>query len=88
MVGTRAVVEAGATVRDSVLLDGVRIGAGVTLTNCIVDVGAQVSGGSVRGSADTVTVIAGDGRVHTREPLDPGAALPSLLAGGITKESS
>lgn len=88
VVGTRAVVDAGATVVDSVLLDGVRIGAGVTLTNCIVDVGAQVSGGSVRGSADTVTVIAGDGRVHTREPLDPGAALPSLLAGGITKESS
>lgn len=76
VVGTAAVVEAGAVVRDSVLLDGAHVGPGVTLTNCIVDIGAHVTGGSARGSEDAVTLIGADGRVHTREDLDRDAALP------------
>lgn len=76
VVSTAAVVEAGAVVRDSVLLDGAHVGPGVTLTNCIVDVGAHVTGGSARGSEDAVTLIGADGLVHTRETLDRDAALP------------
>lgn len=76
VIGTAAQVDEGATVTDSVLLDGARIGAGVSLTNCIVGMGAQVSGGSARGSTDAVTLIGPDGLVDTREPLDRDAVLP------------
>lgn len=79
IVGTHVTVEAGATVRDSVLLDGAHIGPGVSLTNCLVDAGAHVTGGSARGSADHITLIGDDGLVETREPLDPQAALPAHL---------
>ncbi len=76
VIGPRAVIEEGATVTDSVVLDGARVGPGVGLVNCIVDIGAQVTGGSVRGSADVVTLIGPDGVIAAREKLDVDAALP------------
>ncbi|AQP45615.1 glucose-1-phosphate adenylyltransferase family protein [Tessaracoccus flavus] len=76
VIGSAAIIEAGATVVDSVVLDGARIGPGVSLVNCIVDEGAQVTGGSQRGTGDTVTLIGDDGLIDTRQPLDPEAALP------------
>ena len=69
IVGPGAVVEEGAVVRDSVVLDGARIGPGVELVNCIVDSGASVTGGSARGSAGVVTLIGAAGTVTDRESL-------------------
>lgn len=71
------VVEEGAVVRNSVLLDGVRVGPGVELENVIVDMGAQIRGGSKRGTAEAVTLIGADGLVSATEPFDRGSSLPS-----------
>lgn len=71
------VVEEGAVVRHSVLLDGVRVGAGVQLENVIVDAGAEIAGGSKRGTAEAVTLIGADGRVAVTERFDRSATLPS-----------
>lgn len=76
VIGPRAVIEEGAVVTDSVVLDGARIGPGVHLTNCIVAIGADVSGGSARGSGDAVTLIGPDGTVDQREAFDYAALLP------------
>lgn len=76
VIGANVTVEHGASVRNSVLLDGAHIGAGVTLTNCVVDVGAQVTGGSARGTDDAITLIGSDGKVDSRTAFDHSAALP------------
>lgn len=55
-------VEEGGEVRESVLLDGVQVRAGVRLQRCIVDTGADLAPGTY-GSGDTVTLIASDGSV-------------------------
>ncbi len=77
VIGPGAVVEAGAEVVDSVVLDGTRIGSGVTLVQCIVDIGAEVSRGGQRGTNSSITLIGADGKVATRDELDPASALPS-----------
>lgn len=77
IIGSGATVEAGATVTDSVVLDGARIGPGVSLVNCIVDIGAEVTGGAQRGTEDSVTLIGHDGTIDTRQKLDPKAELPT-----------
>lgn len=77
LIGPRAVVEQGATVEDCVLLDGARIGAGVSLRNCVVVPEAQVTKGGRRGTADTVTLIGEDGSIAGRETLDAGEARPA-----------
>ena len=59
------------------LLDGVRVGAGVQLENVIVDAGAEIAGGSKRGTAEAVTLIGADGRVAVTERFDRSATLPS-----------
>ncbi|MEX5235412.1 glucose-1-phosphate adenylyltransferase family protein [Kocuria arenosa] len=79
VLGPGVVVEEGATVRGSVLLDGVRVGPGVTLENVVADAGADISGGSRRGSAKGVTLIDEDGKVRTTEEFDRRAVLPSGL---------
>lgn len=76
VVGPGVVVEEGAVVRHSVLLDGVRVGPGVILENVIADEGAQITGGSRRGTDDAVTLIGADGLVSTAEPFDRSARLP------------
>ncbi len=80
VIGTNAVVEAGAVVRDSVLLDGVRVSAGVELRNCVVDIGATVSGGSTRGSEGVITLINSDGVIDRRETMNTEATLPRGFA--------
>lgn len=76
VINPRVVIEQGASVTDSVVLDGAEIGSGVELVNCIVAPGAQVRGGAARGSSDAVTLIGPDGKVDVREPFDYSAALP------------
>ena len=77
VLGPGVVVEEGATVRHSVLLDGVRVGPGVSLVNVVADVGAQISGGSRRGSDSGVTLIGEDGAVAATEDFDRSARLPA-----------
>ena len=77
VLGPGVVVEEGATVRNSVLLDGVYVGAGVSLVNVVADVGAQITGGSRRGSDKGVTLIGEDGVVATTEDFDRSAVLPA-----------
>jgi glucose-1-phosphate adenylyltransferase len=76
VIGPRVVIEEGATVRHCVLLDGVRVAAGVELENVIADVGARISGGNRRGAAGSVTLIGADGLVSTAEEFDRRAVLP------------
>lgn len=76
VIGPRTIVDEGAVVRHSVLLDGVHVGPGVVLENVIADVGADITGGSQRGTADAVTLIDGDGLVHVAEKFDRSATLP------------
>jgi len=59
VIGPGAVVEAGATVTDSVLLHGARAGAGSRLTRVVADADAVVAGGSSAGGPDEVTVLPG-----------------------------
>lgn len=80
VIGPRVTIEAGASVKDSVVLDGARIGTGVELINCIVDHGAEVRGGSSRGSADAVTLIGSDGNIDERDRFDYSALLPRGFA--------
>ncbi|THE18967.1 glucose-1-phosphate adenylyltransferase family protein [Kocuria rosea] len=77
VLGPGVVVEEGATVRNCVLLDGVRVGPGVSLLNVVADVGAEISGGSRRGSPAGVTLIGEDGTVATTEDFDRSAVLPA-----------
>lgn len=76
VLGPGVVVEDGACVRHSVLLDGVRVGPGVVLENVVADVGADISGGSRRGTQSAVTLIGADGTVSTTEDFDRSAVLP------------
>ena len=41
---TGAIIEGGARVRDSVLLEGARVAAGARLERCVVDAGVRVPG--------------------------------------------
>lgn len=58
VVGPGAVIEAGATVTDSVLLGGVRVGAGAELIRVVADTGTEVAAGRT-GSNDEVTLLGG-----------------------------
>ncbi|WP_370619808.1 glucose-1-phosphate adenylyltransferase family protein [Mumia sp. Pv 4-285] len=60
----------GAEVIDSVLLEDVRVGPGVRLVGVVADAGADISGGSQRGSDDVVTLVASDGAVTGRAPRE------------------
>ena len=84
VIGPGVVVEEGATVHRSVVLDGARVGPGVHLENTVVAIGADVSGGAGRGSATTVTLIGHDGLVSTREDLDPHERLPAGVRAAAT----
>ncbi|TGO04138.1 Glucose-1-phosphate adenylyltransferase [Serinibacter arcticus] len=57
VVGPGAVVEAGAVVEDSVLLDGVRVGPGVHVRRCIVDEATTLTEPGTHGGSDRVTVL-------------------------------
>ncbi|GMA30560.1 glucose-1-phosphate adenylyltransferase family protein [Litorihabitans aurantiacus] len=57
VVGPGVVIESGAVVEESVLLDDVHVGAGVHVRRCIVDDGVRLTGPSRRGGSDEVTVV-------------------------------
>ena len=76
IIGQNCVIEAGAVVRNSVLLDNVHVGPTVELSNVVADSGADITGGSQRGSAQHVTVIDRTGTVSQREAFDTSAVLP------------
>ena len=76
IIGQNCVIEAGAVVRNSVLLDDVHVGPTVELINVVADSGADITGGSQRGSAQHVTVIDRTGTVSQREAFDTSAVLP------------
>lgn len=75
VLGPGVVVEEGATVRGSVLLDDVRVAAGVTLENVVADVGAEIRTGR-HGGPGAVTLIDETGAVSATEDFDRGATLP------------
>jgi glucose-1-phosphate adenylyltransferase len=77
VIGPRVVVEEGATVRGSVLLDGVHVGPGVVLENVVADIGARIVGGNKRGSDRGITLIDDTGSVRPVEPFDDAAVLPT-----------
>ena len=81
VLGPRVVVEPGASVTDSVVLDGARIDEGVELVNCNVDIGAHVRRAGPRGSAGHVTLIGADGTITDRQKLDASASLPDGWRG-------
>ena len=49
----------------------------MSLVNVVADVGAQITGGSRRGSDKGVTLIGEDGVVATTEDFDRSAVLPA-----------
>ena len=61
VIGADTVVEEGAVVEHSVVLDRVRIPSGVVLRSAIVDAGAQLSPGMQIGEAGMVTVVDSNG---------------------------
>ena len=75
VIGLRVVVEHGATVVNSVVLDGAVIQAGARVENTIVDADAVVDAG-VYGSATSLTIIDGSGDVAQTDDLDRSQALP------------
>lgn len=62
VIGPDAIVEAGAVVVDSVVLDRVRIRSGAEIRTAIVDSEAEVPAGRKLGEDGEVTVVNGDGR--------------------------
>ncbi|WP_262849794.1 glucose-1-phosphate adenylyltransferase family protein [Mumia quercus] len=70
VVGPGCEVDEGAEVVDSVLLDGVTVGPGVRLVGVVADAGATITGGSVRGSDDVVTLVGADGNIAERSPRE------------------
>lgn len=77
VIGPGAVIEAGAVVRDSVVLNGAHLVPGVELTNCVVDLDARVDRAGARGSERGITLIGADGLVAERIDFDPAATLPT-----------
>ncbi|MEX5273620.1 sugar phosphate nucleotidyltransferase [Kocuria sp. CPCC 205235] len=76
VIGQNCVIEAGAVVRNSVLLDNVHVGSTVELINVVADSGAEITGGTQRGSSQAITLIDRDGKVSQRDEFDHEAVLP------------
>jgi len=76
VLGPRVVVERGATVHNSVLLDGVHVRSGAVLENVIANIGATIPSGKY-GAAESVTLIDANGEIDTTQDFDRTAALPS-----------
>ena len=76
VIGQNCVIEAGAVVRNSVLLDNVHVGSTVELINVVADSGAEITGGTRRGSSQAITLIDRGGKVNQRDDFDHSAELP------------
>jgi glucose-1-phosphate adenylyltransferase len=64
VIGPGTVIESGAVVRDSVLLEGVTVGEGAELTGVIVDSGARIGPGRRIDGSRRLTTVDGTGEEH------------------------
>ncbi len=65
VIGPDTVVESGAVVRDSVLLEGVKVAAGAELTRVIVDAGASIAADRRIDGAESIITVDGAGQEHS-----------------------
>jgi glucose-1-phosphate adenylyltransferase len=70
------VVEAGATVVDSVLLPGVRVRAGATVTRAVLDDRVEVGERATVGGDGEITLVGRQARVEAGSEVAAGARLP------------
>lgn len=77
VVGPGAVVEAGATVADSVLLGGVQVAAGAHLRRVIADTGARVGQGARVGGEGELTLLGAGAEVADHASVEAGAGASS-----------
>jgi glucose-1-phosphate adenylyltransferase len=71
-----AVVEEGATVRDSILLPGVIVRRGAVVERAVLDDGAEVAAGVTVGGSGEVTLVAHGEQV--KADVAAGARVPEL----------
>lgn len=64
VIGPDTVVEAGAAVRDSVLLEGVTVAAGTDLNRTIIDAGARLEGGQQIDGTEQLVMVDRSGQQH------------------------
>lgn len=76
VVGEGAVVEAGASVVDSVLLEGVQVGPEASLTRTVADLGARFGKGAQVGGEGELTVVGMNARVRGGRKVEAGAEVP------------
>ncbi|MHA7262825.1 glucose-1-phosphate adenylyltransferase family protein [Arthrobacter sp. TMN-37] len=65
VIGPDTIVEAGAVVRDSVLLEGVTVAAGARLTRTIVDAGAAIGPDRTIDGTEGLITVDGAGQEHS-----------------------
>jgi glucose-1-phosphate adenylyltransferase len=70
------VIEKGATVVDSVLLPGVRVRAGATVTCAVLDDRVDVGERAVVGGDGDITLVGGAAAVAAGTEVPSGARLP------------
>jgi glucose-1-phosphate adenylyltransferase len=87
VVGPGVVVEAGAVVRDAVLLDDVVVRRGARVTRAVLDEGVEVGADAHVGAdapagdaAASITVIGGFARVRAGSTVDPGTEIDAVGA--------
>jgi glucose-1-phosphate adenylyltransferase len=76
VVGNGAVVEAGASVVDSVLLEGVHVGPEASLIRTVADLGARFGKGAQVGGEGGVTLVGMNARVRGGRSLEAGEEVP------------
>jgi glucose-1-phosphate adenylyltransferase len=74
VVGNGVIVEEGAVVTDSILLDQAVVSAGATVTKVIADAQAHIEEGAVVGGPDDITVLAARSRVPAGSRIPAGAS--------------
>jgi glucose-1-phosphate adenylyltransferase len=82
VLGPGVVVEEGARIRDSILLDDVHVGSGAVVSTAIVDAGARISPGATVGrnisgpvSAEDIALVGAGAEVGADNAVPPGARL-------------
>lgn len=82
VLGSGVVVEDGAQIRDSILLDDVHVGSGAVVSTAIVDAGARLGPGATVGrdasgpvSAEDIALVGAGVEVDADDAVPPGARL-------------
>lgn len=76
VLGPGCTVEAGASVVDSVLLEGVQVAPEASLTRTVADLGAHFSKGAQVGGGGDVTLVGMDARVRGGRTVKAGDEVP------------